>query len=654
MKKKVLFWWARFFAVSMSVFVLGCSPDDLATVAQEAATQLQEEPAPEAEVPIADEQTPGAVEFPPTADWINTGMPLSMEDLSGRFVLLDFWTYGCVNCYHMIPQLNALHERYDGRLVVVGVHSAKFSHEGESENIRDAVSRYDIRYPVINDSEMILWSAYGVPGWPTIVLIDPDGTIVGGTVGEWPFEPMAELLDSVIAFELPDDPAPLHGLHIASQPLLPPTLLRFPDGLLPDPQQGVVYLADTGNHRVIAAELATGLVQEVYGSGVPGLVDASFAAGRFRSPRGLARIGSTLYVADTDNHALRAINLETGELATLFRGAVTLPTGLRSPWGLAVHNGLLYIANAGEHQIWRYNPADGALAPFAGSSTEGLSDGALDAAEFAQPSGLAVAGDTLYVADPESSSVRAVRLPASSADLLVTDAEEAVRTLVGAGLFEFGDRDGPAEQARLMHASGVAAVGEDVYVADTYNGKLKLLRSGALSTVLSELQEPSALAYDGNELWLSDRNNHRILRLHPGEGLARQFELRLPGGAEQGLLLAGRVDRNEGAIQVDVELPAGYRLNEGSPNSVVARNLQGQSFSFSLVDGLEIPIESLIESRVIDPDNTRQSIELQFWLYYCREESPDICLFDGASHTVVLELSTDPAEPLRLRRVVRL
>ncbi|MCA1755800.1 MAG: redoxin domain-containing protein [Spirochaeta sp.] len=582
-------------------------------------------------------------------------MPLRMDDLRGRFVLLDFWTYGCVNCYHMIPQLNALHERYDGRLVVVGVHSAKFSHEGESENIREAVSRYDIRYPVINDSEMILWSAYSVPGWPTIILIDPDGTIVGGTVGEWPYEPMAELLDSVIASELPEDPAPLQGLQIAAQPLLPPTLLRFPDGLLPDPERGLVYLADTGNHRVIAAEIDSGLVQQVYGSGVPGLVDASRAAGRFRSPRGLARIGSTLYIADTDNHALRAINLDTGELATLFRGAVTMPTGLRSPWGLAVHNGLLYIANAGEHQIWRYNPTDGALAPFAGSSEEGLTDGALDAAEFAQPSGLAVAGDTLYVADPESSSVRAVSLSAASADGSGPDVETAVRTLVGSGLFEFGERDGPAEDALLMHASGVAAVGDDVYIADTYNGRLKLLRDGVLSTVpLRGLLEPSAIAYDGSELWLSDRNNHRILRLRPGDETARQFELQLPGGAEQGLLLAGRVDRNEGAIRVDVELPVGYRLNAGSPNSVVARNLQGQSFSFPLEEGLEIPIESLIEARIIDPNNTRQSIELQLWLYYCREESPDICLFDGASYTVALELSTDPAEPLRLRRVVRL
>jgi len=654
MKKKVLTLVAAVLAGSILMFALGCSPETAETAAPAAPAETAVPAAP-----AEDEQVPVAVEFPPSADWVNTGMQLSMEDLRGRFVLLDFWTYGCVNCYHMIPQLNALHERYDGRLVVVGVHSAKFSHEGESENILEAVSRYNIRYPVLNDSEMILWSAYGVPGWPTIILIDPEGSIVGGTVGEWPYEPMAELLDSVIASELPEDPAPLQGLRIASQPMLPPTLLRFPDGILPDPDNGVVYIADTGNHRVIAAEIDTGLVRQVYGSGVPGLADESFAAARFRSPRGLARIGNTLYIADTGNHALRAINLDTGRLGTLFRGAVTLPSGLRSPWGLAVHNGLLYIANAGEHQIWRYNPADGALAPYAGSSAEGLVDGTLNSAEFAQPSGLSVVGDVLYVADPESSSVRAVSLaPASGAGAGAgagEGAENAVQTLVGSGVFEFGDRDGPVAQARLMHASGVAAVGDDVYVADTYNGKLKLLRAGELSTVpIFGLQEPSALVYDGNELWLSDRNNHRVVRLRPGEASARPFELRLPGGAEQGLLLAGRVDSNEGSIRVAVELPPGYRLNAGSPNSVVARNLEGRSFSFPLEDNLEIPIESLIEARVIDPDNTRQSIELQLWLYYCREESPDICLFDGASYTVALELSTDPAAPLSLRRVVRL
>lgn len=650
MKKNVLLWWMSLLGSGLLMFSLGCSPESAEIAGNSETTENAETTVP---TPTEDAQVPAAVEFPPSADWVNTGMPLSMDELRGRFVLLDFWTYGCVNCYHMIPQLNALHERYDGRLVVVGVHSAKFSHEGESENILEAVSRYDIRYPVLNDSEMILWSAYGVPGWPTIVLIDPEGSIVGGTVGEWPYEPMAELLDAVIASEIPDDPAPLQGLRIASQPMLPPTLLRFPDGILPDPENGLVYLADTGNHRVIAAEIETGLVRQVFGSGVPGLVDESLAAARFRSPRGLARIGRTLYIADTGNHALRAINLDTGRLGTLFRGAVSLPSGLRSPWGLAVHNGLLYIANAGEHQIWRYNPEDGVLSPFAGSSVEGLVDGTRTLAEFAQPSGLSVVGDVLYVADAESSSVRAVSLVEASGD--GEGGADAVQTLVGSGLFEFGDRDGPVAQARLMHASGVAAVGEDVYVADTYNGKLKLLRSGELSTLpIPGLQEPSALAFDGNELWLSDRNNHRIVRVRPGEASARPFELRLPGGAEQGLLLAGQVDRNEGAIRVNVELPPGYRLNAGSPNSVVARNLDGRSFSFPLEENLEIPIESLIESRVIDPDNIRQSIELQLWLYYCRDENPDICLFDGASYTVALELSTNPVEPLRLRRVVRL
>ncbi len=571
-----------------------------------------------------------AVEFPPDAEWVNTA-PLTMEELRGRYVLLDFWTYGCINCYHMVPHLNALQSLFEDDLVVVGVHSAKFTHESETENIRSAVQRYNINYPVVNDAEMVLWQSYHVPGWPTILLIDPEGSIIGGHVGEWPLEMMVAVMEQQLDGDDSARPALPAALQQAGQPQLPPTVLRFPEGIYWDGVDELLYVADTGNNRVIVLDTDSGTVQAVYGDGTAGLADGEGTQTRFLRPRGIARLGDIIYVADTGNHAIRAIDPRTGAVSTVARGELHAHWGLRSPWGLASDGTTLYIGNAGEHQIWYYDPETGEYERFAGSGIEGVRDGEPTRAEFAQPSGLFVDGSTLWVADPESSAIRAISLP---------DGE--VRTLVGTGLFDFGDQDGPVGEALLMHAADVAVVGGNPIVLDTYNAKVKRVIDDVISTLpIPGLNEPSAVSVQGNRLWIADTNNHRVVSVDV-EGGTPQV-LRIAPAQQAARTISSRQNLQSGALELELSLPDGWKLNVPSPNTVVIRNVQGEEHAVRVaateaeVERVRIPWAELISAGIVDEASLRQSVQVELWLYYCEREDETVCLFDGATYTVAIE-----------------
>jgi thiol-disulfide isomerase/thioredoxin len=122
--------------------------------------------------------------FPEGLDWINTARPLQPSDLRGKFVLLDFWTYCCINCMHVLPEVKKLEKGYRNELVVIGVHSAKFEGERDTQNITEAVLRYQIEHPVVNDSQLIIWKRFGIRAWPTLALIDPEGYAIWAKSGE--------------------------------------------------------------------------------------------------------------------------------------------------------------------------------------------------------------------------------------------------------------------------------------------------------------------------------------------------------------------------------------------------------------------------------------------------------------------------------------
>jgi thiol-disulfide isomerase/thioredoxin/sugar lactone lactonase YvrE len=462
--------------------------------------------------------------------WLNTDRPLRLSELRGQVVLVDFWTYCCINCMHTLPVLAQIEQRHArDPVAVIGVHSAKFPGEREADRIAEAIGRYEIHHPVVVDQENAIWDRWHVNAWPSVFVIDTHGRIVGLVSGE----PNVEGLDAIVNALLEEG----RGDHsLAASPVAIHRPSRPDTGPLAYPGKVVslggdrIAFSDSGHDRIVVAH-TDGRVEAIIGQGIPGSSDGDFEHARFHHPQGVAieppaaanGAVDVLYVADTENHQIRRVDLARQQVTTL-AGAGVLGRGvedgpspartvaLRSPWDLARVGDTLYVAMAGSHQIWAMRPDGNEIAAWAGNGREARHDGIGMDASFAQPSGLASDGNTVYVADSETSSVRAIDL-----------ATRNVRTLVGQDLFVFGDVDGDAQRARLQHPLGVAVVpGESgvVYVADTYNHKIKRIdvasrtvRTLAGANTRDPFFEPSGLAWTGREFVVTDTNHHRLVRM---------------------------------------------------------------------------------------------------------------------------------------------
>lgn len=427
-----------------------------------------------------------------------------------------------------MPQLRKLEQKYANELVVIGVHSGKFPGEKPTEAVRLAAQRLGIHHPVVNDRDFRLWQEYAVRAWPTLMFIDPHGKVMGRHEGEFD----ATMLDQIFG-EMIDEFQQDGSLDRTPRTFHDPRAedtgpLRFPGKLLADAGHDRLFVADTGHHRIVEWPLSGGPARRVLGSGEPGWADGDASAARFDSPQGLALAGSSLYVADTENHLLRRIDLDNNRVETIagtgeqarhrHPGGPGRSVALNSPWDLAVHGESLYVAMAGFHQVWVMNLRTGGIFSWAGSGEENIADGRLAEAMLAQPSGLALDPDAgvLYVADSEVSAVRAADLKPGG----------VIRTLVGEGLFEFGDNDGVGAEARLQHPLAVALHRGTVYVADSYNHKVKRLdpQLGSCERYLgsglpglrdgrsgdAEFAEPGGLSVAGDRLYVADTNNHAI------------------------------------------------------------------------------------------------------------------------------------------------
>lgn len=482
--------------------------------------------------------------------WLNTTRPITLADLRGKFVLLDFWTFCCINCMHVLPELKQLEKAYPNELVVVGVHSAKFEGERDIDNIREAVLRYEVAHPVVNDSQLAIWNRYGIHSWPTLVLIDPEGEAVWVGNGERKFADVKAIIDRGLPYYRARgllNSAPPSFIRIAEPPNTP---LSFPGKVLADEAGDRLFIADGNHNRIVITDLS-GKVQQVIGSGGIGRRDGGFDTCQFNHPQGMALAGDTLFVADTENHLLRSVDLTASKVATIAGtgeqgdgfpgpladgrfGGAPLATPLNSPWALWVHDDVLYIAMAGPHQIWQLPLGGDFIGPYAGNGREDIADGRLLAprpyqagySSFAQPSGLASDGERLFVADSEGSAIRAVPF----------DPAGRVETLVGVmgSLFDFGDVDGTGDVVRLQHPLGVAYYDGKLYVADTYNNKIKVLDdatrtcktfagSGTTGSVdgadalTAAFNEPAGIAAASGKLYVADTNNHaiRVIDLAP-------------------------------------------------------------------------------------------------------------------------------------------
>ncbi|MFF8092892.1 NHL domain-containing thioredoxin family protein [Streptomyces sp. NPDC016675] len=489
--------------------------------------------------------------------WINTGdQELSLAALRGRIVILDFWTFCCINCLHALDELRELEERHRDTVVIVGVHSPKFTHEAEHRAVLDAVERYRVEHPVLDDPDRVTWQQYAVRAWPTLAVIDPEGYVVAQYAGEGHAHALQRLVE-----ELEVQHAAKGTLRRADAPYVvskpEPTTLRFPGKAVQLPS-GTFLVSDTTRHQL--AELAgdgESLVRRV-GSGRRGFADGPAESASFSEPQGLALLGDgSVVVADTVNHALRRYDPVTGEVTTLAgtgrqgrpggstRGAGRA-VGLNSPWDVALWNGRVWIAMAGAHQLWTYDPRDGSVTLAAGTGNEGLVDGPGREAWFAQPAGLSATEDRLWVADSETSALRWV------------DLDGTVRTAVGTGLFDFGYRDGPAARALLQHPLGVTALPDgSVVVADTYNHALRRYHppTGEVSTLATDLREPSDAVVVGDDILVVESARHRLTRLRlPREAL---------GAGAAGGVRRETTEAAPGTLRLEVTFraPAGQELD---------------------------------------------------------------------------------------------
>ncbi|MET8661056.1 thioredoxin-like domain-containing protein [Streptomyces griseus] len=492
--------------------------------------------------------------------WLNTGdQQYTLADLRGRIVILDFWTFCCVNCLHVLDELRELEEKHRDTVVIIGVHSPKFVHEAEHQAVVDAVERYEVHHPVLDDPELATWKQYAVRAWPTLVVIDPEGYVVAQHAGEGHAHAIEKLVEELEAEHGAKGTLRRgDGPYVAPEPVA--THLRFPGKalLLPD---GGLLVSDTTRHRLVELDADGETVRRHFGTGERGLRDGGPDEARFSEPQGLAVLpDGRVAVADTVNHAIRALDLTTGVTSTLagtgrqwWQGTPTSgparEVDLSSPWDVAWFGDRLWIAMAGVHQLWTYDPQSATVRAAAGTTNEGLVDGPAAEAWFAQPSGLAVAadGERLWVADSETSALRWV------------DRDEHVHTAVGTGLFDFGHRDGAADQALLQHPIGVTALPDgSVAISDTYNHALRRYdpASGEVTTLATDVREPSDAVLVDGDLVVVESARHRLTRL------------RLP---DEAVRVADRAHRTRraateiapGTLRLDVvfQAPAGQKLD---------------------------------------------------------------------------------------------
>jgi sugar lactone lactonase YvrE len=473
-----------------------------------------------------------APELPESLDWVNTRSPVRLAGQRGRVVLLNFWTYSSVNCLKSLEELAYLEKRFQDKLTVISIHCPKFTNEGVRENLVHAINRHYIRHPVANDPEYTVWQQYGIKAWPSIVFISPDGSIVGMLRGTGRSKQLESLIEQHLESlagtpaETADDIQVIPIEH-------PDTIIKYPGRVLA--RGGKLYISDTGNNRVIEASYS-GRVNTIYGTGTAALFDGMYQEAAFKEPQGLALKDNSLFVADTGNHAIRLINLLKRDVITLAGNGQAgkfvsanfnkpKEVTLNFPWDVTPYERVIHIAMAGSQQIWELNLSENTIKPFAGTGREAIDDGAVGTATFAQPSGM-TAGNymepRLYILDSDSSSLRFMRYRTNT-----------ISTLIGKGLFEFGNVDGKGDIARMQFPMDLSfdEKRQVLWIADTFNHKIRAysLMQNTLSTipVSIPLHEPGGLCLDENILWIANTNAHEIVKLDLETGDADVLQLEI-------------------------------------------------------------------------------------------------------------------------------
>ncbi|MDQ2746742.1 MAG: redoxin domain-containing protein [Acidobacteriota bacterium] len=599
--------------------------------------------------------------------WLNTDKPLSIAGLKGKIVLLDFWTYGCINCIHIIPDLKKLEAKYQKELVVIGVHSAKFDNEKDTDNIRQIVLRYNIEHPIVNDADFKIWEAYAIKAWPGLVVIDPNGYVIETLFGEGHFEEIDKTIGETAAEfrkkgELNEQPLKF-ALERAKVGDLP---LAFPGKVLADEKSKRLFIADSNHNRIVITDF-NGKLIETIGSGNAAKTDGDLAGASFNRPQGLALDGDFLYVADTENHLIRRVDLKNKRVETVGgtgvlqdfdgSGGEALKTAINSPWDLTLVGKMLYIAMAGSHQIWRLDTEKNTLEPYAGTRAEARYDGKIGEAAFAQPSGIVSDGKHLFVADSESNVIRQIDFQT-----------EEVETLVGGDLFQFGDKDGEGDDVLLQHPLGIALYDGKLLIADTYNHKIKLLdadkqtvetflgtgKSGQTDGANPTFYEPGGLSIADGKLFIADTNNQaiRVVDLKTKqvstlkiEGLTpplRKNETEsssAPNSKEITVESKTIAANSANSLVFNIKLPNGFHLNQNAPQKyeISSGDVKSVKIGVASQKFKTLPVEIPFQTAQKGAANLKAKLTV----YFCREDNTGVCMIKTLVWNVPLNIVTD-------------
>jgi hypothetical protein len=453
-------------------------------------------------------------DLPTELEWVNA-TPIKLSDLRGRVTLLHFWTASSIHAQQALAEIKALEGKFSDGLCVIGVHTPKHNYEADSANVLKAVNRWFVRHPVINDAQWRLWRQFAVPAWPTSILLDAQGQMIGMYVGEGQRTALENKITELLRDASSKGIRVIEPAPIAKKPE-PRSFLQFPSKLCASTDR--LFISDTGHNRVLECTFE-GRVTRIFGSGNAGFWDGKAGEAGLREPTGICIGKEMLFICDTGNHAVRRVRLlQNDQLDTIAgtgrQGASAAEDGpsralsLASPTDCAYHLDKLYVSMAGIHQIWAFDLLRSNASRVAGDGNEGIADGALMAANFSQPMALALSKDYLYSLDSGTSALRQIRLN----DLLVS-------TLIGEGVYDSGDADGPASLARLQHPTAACfdAQRNVLWIADSYNNKIKVFSpsKNEIKTlnVNYKLQEPAGLALADNALWIANQNAHELLRL---------------------------------------------------------------------------------------------------------------------------------------------
>jgi len=464
-----------------------------------------------------------APSFPKELEVFNTDRPISLQDLEGRIVLIYFWSYSILECELLIKQIQQLEREFSDSLSVVGIHSPKFEGEKDREQLRKSILRLGIEHPIINDKDFRIWGKYGAKVWPTSMLITPLGDVSGFITGSTVYDALYEGIEALqTQFEMYLNPTKLIPLKRENL-RTPQSVLSFPMGVIADPLTKKLYIADTANHRIVVTT-TEGQVLFVIGNGFAGFADGAFETAQFDSPQGLALLNGDLYVADSGNNKIRRINTTSRFVETLpiqeysfeFDAEGTNDTGVFIPTGLLSYGKTLLIASSGNNLIFSFDTESEQLLPFAGSGRLQLKDGKNETVDFAQPTSIAKAAGSLFVADSLSSSLRLMKEEENSV---------VVTTISGKSLFEYGDALGDTEHSLFQYPRALTYSSGKLFVTDSLNHKIKAIDPIAFQASLitgaepgfvdgdfkeARFDFPTAITALDNSLYVCDTNNSAI------------------------------------------------------------------------------------------------------------------------------------------------